>query len=54
MSSTEAKKEIDNDLNKLVKVESAELLSIDSKNVLKVKKKKVKNNDQTKFLQLGE
>ena len=54
MSSTEAEKEIDNDLNKSVKVESAELLSIDSKNVLKVKKKKVKNNDQTKFLQLGE
>ena len=54
VSSTEAEKEIDNDLNKSVKVESAELLSIDSKNVLKVKKKKVKNNDQTKFLQLGE
>ena len=54
VSSAEAEKEIYNNLHKSVNVESAKLVSLDSKNVLKVKKKKMKNNDQTKILQLGE
>jgi hypothetical protein len=49
-----SKTEKDNEMDKSVPMKSAELVSLDSKNVVKVKKKKMKIDDQTKNLKLSE
>ena len=52
--STKTETETDKSIKTKVTVQSAELVSLDAKNVVRVKKKKLKNDDQTKFLELGE